>query len=103
MALQERFTVVQDSRYGYPGKPDPQYEHALEVRRVTFKYEKDRVVRANGLIFPDYAMARMYAEKEMQQLKDGMPGRFANERVDGLRIYVPTNDPRVVTPLEHAI
>ena len=91
------WTVVQHSAFGYKG--DPQFRWGLETRPITTKGDKRRVERAGGLLFKGYMMAEDCAEEAMYP-DEGMGlipqanrvGTFSVHVIDGLRIFVPTEE-----------
>lgn len=88
------YTIVQHSAYGYKG--DPAFSKGLETRSVNTD-ERNRVVKAGGLLFPTYSSAENYADREMYvQVYGGIipdaPGTFSHMKIDGLAIYIPKAD-----------
>jgi hypothetical protein len=95
MANDYGYTVVQHSGYGYNN--DPQFEHALESRKLGTKVEADRVTKAGGVIFPGYTEAEDFAEKAQYQpdnasIIPNAKGTFSDQLIDDLRIYIPVRE-----------
>lgn len=91
-----QYTLVQHSGYGVAG--DPHFRHAVEEHLVSTAAEREKVQKVGGLLFPDYAAA---AEAMMRvnyppgfdgHLVPHVNGTFSDLRLDGLAIYVPTED-----------
>jgi hypothetical protein len=97
--MAEKWTVVQHSGFGYA--EDPTFEHGLEERQVSTRREQDRVERAGGVLFDgyceaeDFAMSAMYPG-EGAGLMPRAAGTFSENKVDGLRVYVPVREITVV-------
>lgn len=85
------YTVVQHS--GVTTGHD-EFAQGLEPKSVTDK-QAAKVTEAGGLIFPDYAEADDYCEREMypphyEGLVPAAPGRFnLLLKFDGLPVYLP--------------
>jgi len=60
--MDDKWTVVQHSGFGYGGKPA--FEKGLETRMCRTQTEKNRVIKAGGVLF-DYMGAEKFAEKAM--------------------------------------
>jgi len=89
------YTVVQHSAMGYKG--DTQFARGVESQSVTER-EAVRVREAGGVVFPTYSAAEDFAESEMYPpgymgLIPMASGAFARLKVDGLRVYVPVEQP----------
>lgn len=87
-----KYTVVQHSAYGY--KRDPQFQKGLESRALLNASFIRTVERAGGLIFDSYEEAERFAEKaqypdDYRGLTPNAQGTFADQHIDGLKIYVP--------------
>jgi hypothetical protein len=92
----QAWTIVQHSAFGYGGNPE--FEHAIEVRELgqeePFKRELGRVLLAGGIVFDDYMNAIAFEHSEgyppgTEGIIPAAPGRFAEEKIDGLAVYVP--------------
>lgn len=93
-----KYTVVQHSAYGYAG--NPQFKYALEERSIDKKGEK-RVVDAGGVVCKGYMEASNLCEKWMYppEVLGIVPdcrsvGTFSKKKVDGLAIFIPTDEAR---------
>ena len=86
------YTVVRHSAYGYGGDTD--FIRGLESRALHTETEAEKVRKAGGVIFTDYAHAEEYAERvqyppDVRGLIPRAPGDFAPGEIDGLQIYLP--------------
>lgn len=90
--MKRYWTIVQHSKY--QDGVNPAYAKSLEVREIPAG-GVDRVKQADGVVFEDYAEAVRRAEvweapnSGESFLYGDAAGTFADERVDGLRVYVP--------------
>lgn len=91
-----KYTVVQHSGFGYTGKVA--FKQGLEVRSCGRQAERDKVLRGGGMLFDEWAEAdlfcdvAMYPEDHDGSLHPEARGGFTREVVDGLRIYMPTDE-----------
>lgn len=86
------YTVVQHSGFGYAD--DPQFARGLESRRLRTAGERNVVEHVGGMVFDGYAAAEDYAFAQMYPpgvsgMIPAVHGRFAEQCIDGLRIYLP--------------
>lgn len=96
--MSTKYTVVQHSGYGYAG--NPQFQMALEERSLNKRQEKT-VIDAGGVVLPGYVEASDLAERwNYPKAKMGLIpdcsslGTFSRKKVDGLAIFVPTEEAR---------
>lgn len=86
-----RWTLVQHSAAGYKG--DPQFAKGLEVREVEFRVDQRKVEEAGGVLFDTYIEASDAADDwpyvDNDSLIPNAQGEFAQQEIDGLRIYIP--------------
>lgn len=87
-----KWTVVQHSGFGF--NRDETFSRSLESRMVSGRKSEDAVIKAGGILFDSYGEAEDFAELAMYPPgNDGIigncQGTFANEDIDGLRIYIP--------------
>lgn len=92
MTAVDLWTLVQHSGYGYAGKDG--FRHAVEVRAVRLKGEKELVEKAGGLLFGSHREANDFEENAnypegAQGIYPQAKGTFSSKEIDGLRIYVP--------------
>ena len=97
--MQEKWTLVQHSGFGYEEKPG--WDKAVETRQITTAEELKRVESVGGLIFDSYGEAdkQMYASnypqgveiegKDFRLTYPEVLGTFSDKELDGLRIYIP--------------
>ena len=87
------YVVVQHSGYGYAG--DSTFKKGLEVRSLETEAQVGKIVAMGGKVFPTWADADNYCEREMWRNTHGTSlipsadGTFSYEKVDGLAIYIP--------------
>jgi hypothetical protein len=91
-AIQNKWTVVQHSGYGYKG--NPQFEQAVETRQLQTLGEQRLVERSGGVVFDSYLIAEEFAERANYPADYGgiIPdarGTFSKLMIDGLKIYKP--------------
>lgn len=90
--VQNKWTVVQHSGYGYKG--NPQFKQAVESRQVMNLTELHRVERSGGVLFDGYLEAEEFAEKanypdDNRGIIPRVKGTFSKNTIDDLQIYVP--------------
>jgi hypothetical protein len=87
-----KWTIVQHSGYGY--KRNPQFQHAVEVRKTESAAEERRVEKAGGILFDTYMEAENFAERanypvgHVGIIPDAR-GTFSVWVIDDLHIYIP--------------
>lgn len=97
------YTLVQHSGYGFAG--DPSFRRAVEEEPVT-EVEAEKVRKAGGLLFADYAVASKYAHDinyppEVGGLVPFVKGSFhPKAKFGGLRMYVPSEWDRTLVSIE---
>ena len=90
------WTLVQHSGYGYGGNEG--FAQGLELRSIETVGERNRVLKAGGVIYDDYEAA-MVAEnngmypKGYEGIYPNAQGTFSDKEVDGLKIYIPDRTP----------
>jgi hypothetical protein len=98
---QEKWTLVQHSGFGYAEKPG--WEKAVETRQITTEVELKRVESVGGYVFDSYSDA------DDQEYKSNYPdgagdtltypavrGTFSHKELDGLKIYIPATETKVI-------
>jgi hypothetical protein len=90
--VQNKWTVVQHSGYGYKG--NPQFKQAVETRQVQTKGEMSLVERSGGVVFDSYLLAEEFAERanypaDYNGIIPDARGTFSKLMIDSLRIYIP--------------
>lgn len=95
--MRDKYTVVQHSGYGY-GR-NPQFEHGLEERALTKPSQIQRVQSVGGVVLNGYVEASELAAKWMypKTVRGLIPdcssvGTFSKKKIDGLAIFVPTDE-----------
>jgi hypothetical protein len=91
-AIQDKWTVVQHSGFGYKG--NPQFERAVEVRQIHNQGELRLVERVGGMILDSYMEAEAFAERanytpSNNSIIPNARGTFSKLMLDDLRIYIP--------------
>lgn len=91
------WTLVQHSGFGYGGKSE--FAKAVEVRNICSRSMENRVRKAGGMIFESY-LAASDAEDKINGVTGDRPflqaaGRFSDERLDNLPIYIPATEVEV--------
>lgn len=90
-AARTRWTVVQHSGFGYGNKPG--FEKALETRQLDTEADQQLVLKVGGKLFDSYTEATEYEENNVGEgMLPQAPGTFSEEKVDGLRIYIPPTE-----------
>ena len=90
------YTLVQHSAAGY--KNDPRFSRGLQPAAIHDSEERERVLTAGGLLFSTYVAADRFGHACMYHpncksfLIPDAQGKFHLESVDGLRIYIPTDE-----------
>ncbi len=90
------WTLVQHSGYGYGGNEG--FAQGLELRSIETVGERNRVLKAGGVIYDDYEAA-MVAEMNGMYPKGTVgiypqaQGTFSKQKVDDLAIYIPDRTP----------
>lgn len=88
-----RWTLVQHSGFGYNG--DSTFERGLEVRQIRNPVDIKLVENSGGVLFESYSEADSVAEDWMypddgnSSLVPAAMGEFSDQKIDGLRIYIP--------------
>jgi len=99
MMTEPLWTLVQHSGYGNAGNVT--FCRAVELRRLYTPREVNLVRRAGGVLLASYddaAFAEMAANYpgEVKGLVPRVRGGFSTTKIDGLRIYVPTDEERTM-------
>lgn len=89
---EELYTLVRHSAWVVMRHPS--FEFAVEERRVRTEKQRDKVVRAGGLLVFGYTVASELMDKvnfpsTVEGIIPHVEGRFAKEKIDGAQIYVP--------------
>ena len=98
------YTLVQHNAWGYGG--NPQFMRGLQEALIEGKVNYNKVVKAGGMILPDYVTADKMAEELMypegyEGIIPNASGGFSKLKIDDLHIYVPLEEIRRREALRH--
>lgn len=90
-----KWAIVQHSAVAAKG--DMTFERALETRMVSKDADARKVEKAGGILFDSYADAEDFTEVAMYPpgndgLIPNVLGKFSDETLDGMRIYIPVRE-----------
>ncbi len=93
---EELWTAVQHSGAGYGG--DYSFSRGLEERIVSTDGERNKIIKARGVMFKTYNEASDFCmEEQYPPGHKGMipkaPGSFMKAKIDDLHIYSPRDRP----------
>lgn len=97
VTIKTQFTLVQHSGFEYGGNVE--MIKALEVRPVSSRAQISSVVKSGGCLFADYNSAAMHIKHIENPENPGVvsspKGNFSHRRIDGLKIFVPSEFPNL--------